>query len=456
LLIVDDAQWLDPSSWEALAFIGRRLESEPLLLLAGVREGELARTRLTRAGLPELRIEPLSHEDAAAMLQHLAPDLRPDLRSRVLAESAGNPLGLVELASVAVRQGERGLPPGSLPLPTRLERAYRAMLDDLPAPTRNLLTLAAFNDGDSLDEVLRAGQGALADIQPAVETGLIEVDEAFRVRFRHPLLRSAVRQAAEVAQRAQAHEALAGAVREPDRKVWHRASATLAVDSALAAELDRVAARARQRGALAIAAAAWERAAQLAEPGPHRAGWLVAAAAAAAEQGDPVTLQRLLHSVNEQEMRAIDRTQLAWLRETYLSSGWTGASRLGASIEIAERMRRDGDTGMALDMLSAISMRSTWSNPDAGIRREFIATAERMEVSPLDPRLVSILAMVDPVERGAVALERMGQLVTRLGINPAHLFLLGTGAANVGAMNLSASFLADAVIGLCGRAAWAS
>ncbi|MET3427491.1 DNA-binding CsgD family transcriptional regulator [Actinoplanes tereljensis] len=451
LLVIDDAQWLDRSSWDVLIFAGRRLDADAVVMLLGVRDGEEVDARLARTGLRELAVGPLAEADAAGLLDARAPALVADLRARVLAEAAGNPLGLLELAGVAARLGEQGLLPGWLPLSTRLERAFGDLVAGLPARTRSLLLVAAFNDSDGLDEMLGAGpavevaDAAVDDVQPAISAGVLEVDDARRVRFRHPLLRSAVRQSSSLSQRARAHAALAGVVGDPDRRVWHRAAATFDRDEDLAGQLVELARRALRRGAAATAMAAWERAAQLTEPGPDRAARLVSAAWAASETHDQPTLVRLLATAEEQEMRATDRTQAAWLREVYGSLSWSGSSRLLASVEIAEQAARDGDPELALDMLVQVSFRSAWSNPDDTIRQAFVAAAERLDRPPLEPRLVAVLAIVEPIERGELVLARLAELSTRIGLDPGHLHELGTGAGTVGALDLAALFLAGSV-----------
>ncbi len=209
--------------------------------------------------------------------------------------------------------------------------------------------MAAFNDGDGLDEMLAAAamagvaEATIDDVQPALSAGVLEVGDNLRARFRHPLLRSAVRQSSSLAQRARIHAALAGTVADPDRRVWHRAAATFGPDEELAGQLSDLAGRALRRGAAAASMAAWERAAQLTEPGPDRATRLVSAARAASEAGDQPALLRLLRDAEEYDLQPTHRTTAAWLREVYGSVSWTGSSRLLASIEIVEQAARDGD-----------------------------------------------------------------------------------------------------------------
>ncbi|NUP65573.1 MAG: ATP-binding protein, partial [Nonomuraea sp.] len=143
LLAVEDAHWLDRASWEVLAFVARRLESDSVALLLTARDGDDVDRLLAAAALPELRLEPLDADHAGALLDQVAPGLAPALRERVLAESAGNPLGLVELGGLAARSGGAALLPSRLPLTTRVERTFAGLVGELPAATRALLLVAA-------------------------------------------------------------------------------------------------------------------------------------------------------------------------------------------------------------------------------------------------------------------------------------------------------------------------
>lgn len=230
LLAVEDVHWLDRASWEVLAFVARRLEADPVALVLTARNSEDVGRLLVAAALPELRLEPLEPADARVLLDQVAPGLTLALRERVLAESAGNPLGVVELGGLAARSGGAALLPSLLPLSTRVERTFAGLVGELPAATRALLLVAALDDGDDLDEVLAATARLedrpiiIDDVQPAVVSRLISVDEQYRLRFRHPLLRSALLQSASAAQRRRVHACLAAVVAADDRRLWHRAA----------------------------------------------------------------------------------------------------------------------------------------------------------------------------------------------------------------------------------------
>src|SRR4051794_389827 len=242
LVIAEDAHWLDRPSSDVLAFVARRLESDPIILLAATRDGFWS--SLVDAGLPEHRLNALDPAIAAQLLDTSAGPLTPATRNRILGEAAGNPLAIIELP-VAVAHVDQGTPmPGLVPLTDRLEQAFAARVADLPDASRLLLLTAALNDEERLSEVLEVGRAVGAApidvdlLDHAVQAAIVDVDER-TVRFRHPLMRSAVRQSASVLQRRRVHEALADVLRtEPDRRVWHRAALIAGTHEDVAAELE--------------------------------------------------------------------------------------------------------------------------------------------------------------------------------------------------------------------------
>jgi hypothetical protein len=242
LVIAEDAHWLDRATSDVLAFVARRLEFDPVVLIATIRDGFT--TPLGEAALPTLHIDPLPAPAAEALLDSRAPGLAVAVRERLLDEAAGNPLALVELP-VAFRHLGRGTAlPAWLPLTTRLERAFAARAGDLPAATRTALLVAAVNDGCLLGEVvagtaiLAGGSPTVEVLEPAVAAGLMEIDGE-EYRFSHSLVRTAIRQEASVSQRHEAHAALADVLAgQPERRVWHRAASVVGTDEGLAGELE--------------------------------------------------------------------------------------------------------------------------------------------------------------------------------------------------------------------------
>jgi DNA-binding CsgD family transcriptional regulator len=283
LCLVDDAQWLDQVSAQVLAFVARRLDAESVAMVFGTRDpagqGDLA-------GLPALAVGGLPDADARALLASVIPGrLDERVRTRIIAESGGNPLALLELprgATAAELAGGFGVA-GPVPLAGRIEQSFLRRITPLPEATRRLLLLAAAEPvGDPALLWRAAGRLGIsaAAAAPAEADGLLAVTA--RVTFRHPLVRSAVYQAALPGARRRAHQAIAEATdpgADPDRRAWHRAQAAAGPDEDIAAELERSAGRAQARGGLAAAAAFLERAAAL-TPGQGRAQRALAAAQA--------------------------------------------------------------------------------------------------------------------------------------------------------------------------------
>jgi DNA-binding CsgD family transcriptional regulator len=282
LCVIDDAQWLDRASAQALAFVARRLLAEPVALVFATREpgGEFR-------GLPELLVGGLRDGDARELLSSvLRGPVDERVRDRIIAETQGNPLALLELPQGIPDMPDVSGVPG---LPGRIEESFRQRLEVLPAATRRLMLVAAAEPAGEPTLVWRAaerlGIGAEA-VAPAADAGLLTIGE--RVVFRHPLVRSAAYRAASPADRRAAHQALAGATdpqADPDRRAWHRAQATLGPDEDVASELERSASRAQARGGLAAAAAFLERAATLTLDPARRAGRALAAAQAKHQAG---------------------------------------------------------------------------------------------------------------------------------------------------------------------------
>ena len=281
LCLVDDAQWLDGASRQVLGFVARRLLAESVVIVFGVREptddGELA-------GLPELVLEGLGEEDSRSLLATVIPGrIDERVRDRIVAETRGNPLALLELPrglSAAQLAGGFGLPE-PLPLSGRIEESFRRRYDELPDESRRLLLVAAAEPvGDPALMWRAASQLGVAGtaLAPAARTGLLDVGA--QVRFRHPLVRSAIYRSASEDERQSAHGALAQATDpalEPDMRAWHRAQATREPDEDVAAALEQSAGRAQARGGLAAAAAFLGRAADLTTDPALRTDRLLAA-----------------------------------------------------------------------------------------------------------------------------------------------------------------------------------
>ena len=454
LVVAEDVHWLDSSTCEVLAFVSRRLGADPVRLVGTAREAELDDNPLARAGLAELRLGPLDAAAAAALLDATAA-LDPAVRERVLEEAAGNPLALVELP-VTAGQDSRGALNGRIPLTRRLEEAFASRLPGLPAVTFTALLAAALDDGEALAEVLAAASlvtgkpVSVADLGEVVAAGLAEVDGQ-RVRFRHPLVRSAVGEAAGLARRQVMHRALAEVlVGAPDRQVWHRAAATLGEDEEVAAGLEAAAGRAFGRGAIAEQAAALAAAARLSPSSAQRGQRLIRAAWAFSDLGRPQTVLRLLDEVEPLDLGPRDRLRLAWAREVAGAATRSGARPLAALAGLADQMRQEGDIDQALLTLEEVALRCYWSNPDERTRQRMTAVAEAVPVVGEDPRLLFALALSDPVGHGAAVLARLAR--HQPGSGTAYQdYLLGYAAAGVGACEQAVGFHTAAAAGLRAR-----
>jgi hypothetical protein len=287
LCTVDDAQWLDRSSARVLSFVARRLLAEKIVMLFAARE-----PIGTLDGVAEIRIGPLGHRDARALLDSVLP-ARLDERvlERIVVETRGNPLALLELPrglTPAQLAGGFDLP-AALPLSARIEQSFRRRLARLPGDARRLLLVAAVDPtGDPALEWRAAEILGIADAAAHnVEVdGLVSFDAG--VVFRHPLVRSAVYRAADPQERRSAHKALAeatDAASDPDRRAWHQAQAAARPNEEVALELERSAARAQARGGFAAAAAFLERSSTLSIDPVRRAARALAAAEAKEQAG---------------------------------------------------------------------------------------------------------------------------------------------------------------------------
>ncbi|HME04643.1 MAG TPA: AAA family ATPase, partial [Solirubrobacteraceae bacterium] len=344
LLVLEDAQWLDQPTCAALAFVARRLEAEPAAMLIAIRDGY--ENPLSEAGLKELGLGRLDEDAASVVLDAQASGLRPAVRERLLAEAAGNPLALVELPkALSPRHLRDAAPlPSRLPLTARLEQAFATRLSELPRATRSLLVVASANDEAVVGEALKAAailEGAETTVDrfiPVVAAGLVWIDGT-KLHFRHPLVRSAIYQAASPAEREAAHRALSEVlIAQPDRRVWHRAAASLRADEEVAQELEDAAIRAERRGAPAVAIAALERAAELSEDTGNRGSRLMRAAELAFELGRQEPGLDLLRTAESLDLAADERTRLALLREIREGVDWLTATKLGSFVELAEQM----------------------------------------------------------------------------------------------------------------------
>jgi DNA-binding CsgD family transcriptional regulator len=445
LLVADDAQWLDQATFDALAFISRRLGSDPVVLLLAMRDGfnrSFGDTSTLR-----LRLSGLDDTDAGRLIDAHAPGLSADLRSRFIKEAVGNPLALVELP-----RGDRAADTQDaqwLPLTERLERAFSSRLSDLPDAVRTLLFVAAENDGTSLHEILRSGEALLGEpvgvdtLAPAITAKLIEVERT-EVRFRHPLVRSAMHQAADPALRQKIHAALAAAIQgQLDRQLWHRAAATIGPDDELASEHDRMAMRALRRGAVAMAIEVLENAARLSSTAIARSDRLLRAAELAADLGQPELLERLLCQVDTEESGELAAVRIGWCREISQPPAIDDPAKVPALIGFAAQASAAGAKDLASNLLWRAGQRCWWSNASDELRTRVLVAAKRLELPETDPRLIAIYAYVEPLRSGGEVRTRLQALFEAGNVDLADVRILGSTANVIGAFDLGAGFLAE-------------
>lgn len=352
LCLVDDAQWLDQPSADAISFAARRLGADRIAMVFGARDGETR--RFEASGMPELILAGLDEAAARSLLSTYQREIAPPVRDRLLAGAAGNPLALLELPSGlsdVQLAGEESLPE-AIPLTPRLQGLFRRRIEQLPPSARTILLIAAADDAGDLSAVLRAasefalGPDALA---PAERASLVTtVDDA--IAFRHPLVRAAAYEAATLSERQRAHAALArvlSADEHADRRVWHQAMASVAGDEEVAAALEASARRAQSRGGHASAASAFQRAAELTGDDARRAPRLASAALAAWDAGQSESAAALIVRALP-GADALLRTRLLHLRGLIESrSGRTN----DAVRTLSEAIDTSTDCSLALEIL---------------------------------------------------------------------------------------------------------
>jgi len=393
MCLVDDQQWLDRASAQALGFVARRLAAEPVGLAFATRDpgDELA-------GLPELAVEGLQEDDARALLDSVvAGPLDARVRDQVVAETRGNPLALLQLP--------RGMTPEQLaggfglavarPLSGRIEESFLRQIQALPPEARRLLQVAAADPSGDMALVWRAAARLGIPVQagaPAVEAELAEFSP--RVRFRHPLVRSAAYRSASVPDRREIHRALAEVTDprlDPDRRAWHRAEAAPGPDEEIAGELERSAGRAQGRGGLAAAAAFMERAAMLTPDPAHRTRRLLAAARAKCDAGALDAALGLLVAVEADPLDARQAAEVERLRGQIALDQRRGGDADRLLLSAARRLQ-PVDAGMAraahLDALVAAIWADHMGSPGV---REAAEAARSAPPGAVPPRALDVL-----------------------------------------------------------------
>ena len=399
------------------------------------------------AGLPELSLAGLDQSASNALLDLGATTLPADVRRRILEEADGNPLALIELPVAAAELGSQAARSEPLPLTDRLEQAFASRLTNLGTDVQELLLLAALDEVD-LAELSRAAGRPVEpdDLTPAVAAGLGTL-ESGRFRFRHPLIRSAVQQAATAAELRHAHAALAEALAdEPDRAVWHRAAAASGPSEVIAVALDAAADRAVLRGGGDVAVAAYERAAELTADPRRRAMRLFLAGDLALELGGPKRGVRLLRTAQQIGLPPAEHAIASFYLEL-AESTWSGSATIRDFARIARELVAGGEGRKALRALATVSVRAYWERLDDGTRQEIAAISDEIAGPADDPLRLHILAMIDPVGRGKQVVEQVSRR-SPVGISdPDDLFVVGAAAQSVWADTRAIPFLQAAAAG---------
>jgi DNA-binding CsgD family transcriptional regulator len=406
--LVDDAQWLDRTSAQVLAFVARRLSADAVALVFAARD-EHAFT-----GLPELVVGGLSYDQARQLLQSaVAGPLDEQVAERIVSETRGNPLALLELPRGLTPDqlaGGFGLP-DALPVSGRIERSFEDRLAVLPAESRLLLLVAAADPtGDP--RLLWQAAGRLGVGADAVDVGgLCEFDG--RVRFRHPLARSAVYRAASPEERRRAHHALAEATDpegDPDRRAWHRAHATSGLDEEVAEELQRSAGRAQARGGAAAAAAFLARAADLTPDPRQRALRTLAAAQAKHQAGAFDEARQLLATADAGPPDEARRARSELLRGQIAFASSHGSDAPPLLLSAARRLERfdpELARGTYLEAFSATLFAGRLNPAERVLELAEAASALPAGESPRDLLLQGLArTVIDGFEAGAPTLKR--------------------------------------------------
>ena len=344
LCLVDDAQWLDDASAKVLTFVARRLLAESIAIVFAVREPAAAPHL---EGLPQLPVRGLDEGAAHALLARALPGrMDARVRDRIVAEARGNPLALLELprgmSALDLAGGFKV--PADAGLPEHLENHYLGRIKALPQATQRLLLLAAADpvgDAALVRSAARClGTGADA-LRPAEDAELLTVGA--RIRFRHPLVRSAVYRAASAADRRAVHRALADATdahTDADRRAWHRAVAAAGLDEDVASELERSADRARARGGLAAAAAFLRRSVALTPDRDRRVQRALAAAQASLQAGAFDAALEMLAIAESAQLDALQRARVDLLRGQIAFAQGSAADAASLLLAAAQRLER--------------------------------------------------------------------------------------------------------------------
>lgn len=437
LVVADDVQWLDHASHEAIAFVARRLAHDRVVLVGAWREGHDG--PFVRSGLPEIQLDRLGEAAARELLRRNARDLSTVAFETVLRVAEGNPLALTELPRAWQDDDHAvlGGPQPALALTARLESAFASKFGELPERTRAFVLVAAIDDEDSLQEILaaastRAGTplGA-ADLDTAANSALLRIDGQ-RVTFRHPLVRSAVIQAATLPERLAASAALASVLPSTGyRRAWYRAQAIVGHDDEVGDELHDAHIVALRRGAIGAAIAFLERSAQLAADERVRGHRLLVAAQHAYALGRTEMVTRLLDAATSAELDDLDTARVAWLREIFDDGTPGDPTRVFELCTAAQRSAAAGDEQLALNLLMGAALRGWWADTGREARARIVGVAKTLPAVD-EPLRLCVVAVAEPIGMSRHVLKHLGTSSMKQLGDPEALHHLGMAAHAIG------------------------
>ena len=445
LVVADDAHWLDRASADVLAFAARRIAAEPIAMVFSRRDG--ADNPFEWSGIPGLAVGALDADTSRSLLDRVAPQLPDEVRGRLLADAAGNPLALTELP--ATLRPDEPLPE-RLPVGDLLRQSFTTRLSELPARTQTLLLVVAADAGCRLGELCAAATIVYgspvheADIQPAIDARLVRLP-GDKVAFCHPLIASAIYQSATVGGRQQVHTALAQVIPDrDDRRVWHLAAAALGPDDSVARELEALADRAARRGAVAVAIAALDRASSLVSDKAREAELLLRASESAVELGRGRLALDLASRADVRQLEPFGEARMLILREAVSPGVTSGGVAVADFIEAARAVAAAGDEDLAASALWTAATRCWWTSADLGDRRAVVAATQTLDLPVTDPRRIAILSYTVTADGRP---ELRGHLLQACAARPdlTGLRFVASAAANLGDHALAVRLFGTAV-----------
>lgn len=400
LMVVDDLQWIDSASLDALAYVSRTLGAGPLALLGAARSGYSLPAFSDHA----LHISGVDDRAAHDILDVSAPQLSSEERARVLTEAVGNPLALLELPSSRRTDGIASESEGSPTLSEKLQRAFTDRWTDLTPPTKDALLVMALQPGEDVAQVIRAAtalNGSPVEatvLEGAAAVGLLRFDGG-AVTFRHPLVRSGILQAEPLERTQAGHHALAQIVADEHQRTWHLAQSMVGPDDHIASMLQESAGSYESRGALMPAITRLQRSAQLTGDSGLRGRRLLMGAQLAFELGRADLVKELVEAASRHDLSELDGARMQFLREVLHDGNPGDAARVIELAEWAARSAQADDMDLALDLLLGAALRCWWADTGPMARMYVVDVLDTLDHA-WDPRFVAVMAVAEPVLRG--------------------------------------------------------